>query len=168
MWDYIVIGHDKVNYTSAPRDHNNKVSKVTLPHVVSKQVIHTIEFVLGCVSNTASYLRLWAQPLAHAELSEVFWNFAWMKPLTMDPSSGIYAFVGWAIWAAVTVGVLGIMESLSAFLHALSLQWVEFREQVLIRRWRSVRALRRELPRCKVLISLINIYCMTPVLPPTA
>lgn len=91
-------------------------------------IIHTIEFVLGAVSNTASYLRLWALSLAHAQLSEVFFRFGVVQTLGMD-TTGVATVVGAGVWFGATIGVLLGMEALSAFLHSLRLHWVEFQNK---------------------------------------
>ncbi|XP_057975826.1 V-type proton ATPase subunit a2-like [Malania oleifera] len=91
------------------------------------QLIHTIEFVLGAVSNTASYLRLWALSLAHSELSSVFYEKVLL--LAWGFNNILILIVGIIVFIFATVGVLLVMETLSAFLHALRLHWVEFQNK---------------------------------------
>ena len=67
-------------------------------------------------------------PLFPPELSEVLWNMVLtmygFKIAISSPLVGwAIIFCLWAFWAVLTIGILLVMEGLSAFLHALRLHW---------------------------------------------
>ncbi|KAI4292987.1 V-type H+-transporting ATPase subunit a, partial [Pancytospora philotis] len=82
--------------------------------------IHVVEFGLSLISNTSSYLRLWAVSLAHVQLTAVLHQF------TIGSSSWIVAVCLFPVYAACTILLLIGLEGLSACLHALRLNWIEF------------------------------------------
>jgi len=111
--------HDDEEHGDGEEDHG-------FGEIIIHQAIETIEFVLGMVSNTASYLRLWALSLAHSELATVFWEKAMLSTLNVNFFA---TFIGFGIFAGVTFGVLLMMDVLECFLHALRLHWVEFQNK---------------------------------------
>lgn len=130
-------------------DHNEKLiapkvsepvdqNKMKNPHAVHEeehdiseifihQMIETIEFVLGSISNTASYLRLWALSLAHGQLAKVFLDMTVMNQLR--GGSPIGAVAGFPFFVGSTIAVLMFMDLMECFLHTLRLHWVEFQNK---------------------------------------
>ena len=103
-----------------------------LSDFIVASVIETIEFALGAVSNTASYLRLWALSLAHSQLSAVFFEYSigLLSRFTDNPlTDGILLSIVFVIFGAVTFGVLLCMDLMECFLHTLRLHWVEFQNK---------------------------------------
>jgi len=98
--------------------------------ILIHQIIETIEYVLGTVSHTASYLRIWALSLAHQQLSLVFFEKTLTMGLTMAfPMNGLVLYLMFGTWFLITLGVLMGMDVLECFLHTLRLHWVEFQSK---------------------------------------
>ncbi|CAD8050258.1 unnamed protein product [Paramecium primaurelia] len=95
--------------------------------LIVHETIETLEYVLGVISNTASYLRLWALSLAHSQLSEVFFELLLVQPI--NHGQPISLMIGFLFWALITFGVLMCMDSMECFLHSLRLHWVEFQNK---------------------------------------
>lgn len=103
------------------------------------QMIETIEFTLGCISNTASYLRLWALSLAHSQLALVFLQMGLQLPWDLSANYDyavwwitLGTYIIWYPFMAVTMGVLLNMDVLECFLHTLRLHWVEFQSKFFV------------------------------------
>ncbi|CAO2645389.1 V-type proton ATPase 116 kDa subunit a 1 [Lemmus lemmus] len=128
--DAEIIQHDQLSTHSEDADEVSPLCQFDFADTMVHQAIHTIEYCLGCISNTASYLRLWALSLAHAQLSEVLWTMVIHIGLHVRSlAGGFLLFFIFTAFATLTVAILLIMEGLSAFLHALRLHWVEFQNK---------------------------------------
>ncbi|XP_006901727.1 PREDICTED: V-type proton ATPase 116 kDa subunit a isoform 1 isoform X5 [Elephantulus edwardii] len=128
--DAEIIQHDQLSTHSEDAEEPSEDEVFDFGDTMVHQAIHTIEYCLGCISNTASYLRLWALSLAHAQLSEVLWTMVIHMGLSVKSlGGGLALFFIFAAFATLTVAILLIMEGLSAFLHALRLHWVEFQNK---------------------------------------
>ena len=113
-------------------DQKNEVEEPAFSNLFVECSIETIEFILGTVSNTASYLRLWALSLAHSQLAVVFFsktvgNFGNFTDYWYI--NGGLLLIIFPIFAGATAIVLLFMDVMECFLHTLRLHWVEFQNK---------------------------------------
>ena len=121
---------EESNQMLLPR--NDNIQKPALSDIFVNQIIESIEFILGTVSNTASYLRLWALSLAHSQLSKVFLEKTIGYGMSMSSNfvvNGIITAFLFVVFACITLGILMFMDCLECFLHTLRLHWVEFQNK---------------------------------------
>jgi len=104
--------------------HHGDDEEFDMVAISINSMIHTIEFALGTISNTASYLRLWALSLAHSQLAKVFYDM--LLASSLEKGSVIGLFIGFVCWASATLGVLLGMDVMEVMLHTVRLHWVEF------------------------------------------
>jgi V-type H+-transporting ATPase subunit a len=124
--------YDELEEEGGGGGHGDHDGEFSFGDAFIHQAIHTIEFVLGSISNTASYLRLWALSLAHSQLAELFKDMILVSAglnMGLGVFQPIVTFFCFAVWAIISFVVLMVMENLSSFLHALRLQWVEFQNK---------------------------------------
>ena len=115
-----------------PKKNQNEEQQKGLSDLIVSASIETIEFVLGTVSNTASYLRLWALSLAHSQLAKVFFQETVILIGNISKNFVLNAFllvIAFPAFAGVTALVLLFMDLMECFLHTLRLHWVEFQNK---------------------------------------
>ena len=124
---YGILGNSDIDSLEMEHDFDSGYEEFDFSENFVHQMIHTMEFLLVSVSNTASYLWLWALSLAHSELSVVFYEKVLQS--AWGYNNIFIRIVGFVVFAFTSTMVLLLMETLSAFLHALRLHWVEFQNK---------------------------------------